>query len=284
MIPNREPNKLHASASALALLDQFAITVPQDIQVHDLATARGAVVIEAPLEGCEARLVRSRTRGVIRVRSSIQENGRKRFAAAHELGHFLLHADVSQYFICTAEDMRDYRRSPVEIEANFFASHLLMPSFLFRPRCRKRDANLTTVSGLATEFDTSLTATALRFVEESGHLCTAVLSRDGSVEWAKSTEGRRAPRIERGQRISPDALAYHCTVEDQLSPWQEVPAVAWFEEPADARRWEVMEQSLRFRGYPFILTLLCLTEREDEPEDAHDRFAQRNMRRGVEDS
>jgi len=263
----------------LALLEQFAITTPQDIQVHDLATARGAVVIEAPLEGCEARLVRGRTRGVIRVRDSIQEHGRKRFAAAHELGHFLLHEDVSQYFICTAEDLRDYRRSPVEIEANRFASHLLMPAFLFRPRCRKQDPNIATVRALATEFDTSLTATAIRFVEETGYLCTVVLSRDGTVEWAKSTEGRQAPRIDKGQRLNPDTLAYHCTTDDQLSAWQAVPASAWFEDAEDARRWDVTEQSLRFRGYPFVLTLLCLTEMEDDPEDAVERFSGRQFRR-----
>lgn len=282
MTTGQVPNALRASAAALELLQQFAITTPRDIQVQNLATACGAVVIEAPLEGCEARLVRGRTRGVIRVRSTIPESGRKRFAAAHELGHFLLHADVSQYFICTADDLRDYRHSPVEIEANRFASHLLMPAFLFRPRCRNKDPNIATVQVLATEFETSLTASAIRFVEESGHLCTVVLSRDKVIEWAKSSEGPRAPRIEKGQSLSPDSLAYHCTADDQLSPWQEVPATAWLEDATDAKRWEVMEQSFRFRGYPFVLTLLCLTENEDEADDSFDRFTLRQTRRSEE--
>lgn len=274
----KAPNNIRASAAALDLLQQFTIAAPEDIQVQDLATARGAVVIEAPLEGCEARLVRGRTRGVIRVRSTIPETGRKRFAVAHELGHFILHTDISQYFICTADDLRDYRKSPIEIEANRFAAHLLLPGFLFRPRCRKREPNIQTIRALAKEFDTSLTATTIRFVEECGHLCAVIMSRDRVVEWAKNTEGYRGPRIDRSQRLSPDSLAYHCTEFDQLSPWQEVPAIAWLEDGVDAAKWEIMEQSLRFRDYPYVLTLLCLTEKEEDAEDSSDRFSRRHNR------
>jgi Zn-dependent peptidase ImmA (M78 family) len=278
MNPGLVPNRIRASAAAQELLQQFAITASRTVDVFDLATAKGAVVIEAPLEGCEARLIRSRTRGVIRVRKDIPEAGRKRFAVAHELGHYLLHAEISQYFICTAEDLRDYRRSPVEIEANCFAAYLLMPPLLFRPQCRKRDPNLETVRLLAKEFNTSLPATAIRFVEECGQTCVAVMSRDGRVEWARGTEGYRGPRISPGQQLSPYSLAYHCKPDTALSAWQEVPASAWLEEPADIARWEVMEQSLGFRGYPFVLTLLCLTEKEEEAEDTTDRFSRRHLR------
>jgi hypothetical protein len=150
---------------------------------------------------------------------------------------------------------------------------------LFRPRCRKRDPNLATVQDLAAEFETSLTATAIRFVEESNHLCTVVLSRDRVVEWAKSKEGPCGPRIEKRQSLSPDSLAYHCSVDECLSQWKEVPAAAWLEDADDAPKWEVMEQSVRFRGYPLVLTILCFTEKEDEADDAYDRFARWQQRR-----
>jgi len=35
---------------------------------------------------------------IIRVRAGISELGRRRFAIAHELGHWLLHAGVGSYF------------------------------------------------------------------------------------------------------------------------------------------------------------------------------------------
>lgn len=275
MTPAAPPNSLRASSAALELVREFAIAEPRDIRVEDLATAKGAIVVEGPLEGCEARLVRAGKRGVIRVRATIPEPGRKRFAAAHEFGHFLLHENVSQYFICTADDLRDYRKSPVEVEANRFASHLLMPSFMFRPRCRKHDPNVAAVQMLASDFNTSLTATAIRFVDESAQLCAVVMSRDRVVDWAKFPDDHRWPRIEKGQAISPESLAYHCTLGDQLSPWQEVPATAWLDDARAADRWEVMEQSLRFRDYPYVLTLLCLTEKKESESDSYDRFDSR---------
>lgn len=88
---------------------------------------------KAKLTGCLARLVRQGKRGIIRTKSGIREDGRRRFAIAHELGHWFLHEKESQVFVCTAEQMRDYKGSPVEVEANLFASELLMPTCLFRP-------------------------------------------------------------------------------------------------------------------------------------------------------
>ena len=70
---------------------------------------------------------------MIRTKRGIREEGRKRFAIAHELGHWFLHENESQFFVCTAEQMREYKGSPTEVEANIFASELLMPTFLFRP-------------------------------------------------------------------------------------------------------------------------------------------------------
>jgi Zn-dependent peptidase ImmA (M78 family) len=277
------PNALKASSTALELLREFAIVEPHDIRVEDLATAKGAVVVEGPLEGCEARLVRVGKRGVIRIRTTIKEPGRKRFAAAHEFGHFLMHENVSQYFICTAEDLRDYRKSSVEVEANRFASHLLMPSFLFRPRCRKFDPNIVSAQSLAAEFNTSLTATAIRIVDESAQLCAVVMSRDRVVDWAKFPDEHRWPRIDKGQALSPESLAYHCTTGDQLSPWQEVPTTAWLGDPDAAERWEVMEQSLRFHDYPYVLTLLCLTEKDEPEPDSYDRFSSRRSSPSIVD-
>jgi hypothetical protein len=41
------------------------------------------------------------------------------FAVAHDLGHWLLHKNVSQVLACTSEDMvAKYKASPPEIEAN----------------------------------------------------------------------------------------------------------------------------------------------------------------------
>jgi len=133
----------------------------------------GVLVREGGLEGADARLLRSGDKGIIRVNSNIRELGRRRFAMAHELGHWQLHQGVSQYWDCTEQDMVNYSGSTIEVEANTFASELLMPSRLFRPACRKADPSIAILRTLAVEFSTSLTSTAVRYVEDSKESCMA---------------------------------------------------------------------------------------------------------------
>ena len=150
----------------------------------------GVVCLEANLTGCLARLVRKGGRGIIRTKMSIREPGRKRFAIAHELGHWFLHEAESQYFICTAEQMREYKGSPLEVEANIFASELLMPTFLFRPLAQDAAPCLDSISTLSGKFVTSLTATGMKFVDLNRHECVLVLSTDGKVTWSKQKGNR----------------------------------------------------------------------------------------------
>src|SRR4051794_28002180 len=103
----------------------YCLDKPAPVPVEDIAMDLGVLCLEAKLTGCLARLVRKGRRGIIRTDMKIREEGRKRFAIAHELGHWSLHESESQFFICTAEQMRDYKGSPLEVEANLFASELL---------------------------------------------------------------------------------------------------------------------------------------------------------------
>lgn len=67
--------------------------------------ALGVLILEGPLDSADARLIRRGAHGLIRVKQDIPESGRKRFAIAHELGHWLLHRNLSQVLACTSEDM-----------------------------------------------------------------------------------------------------------------------------------------------------------------------------------
>ena len=87
--------------------------------------ALGVLVLEAPLVKADARLIRKGPRGLVRVKHDIPEPGRKRFAVAHELGHWLLHKEQSQVNSCTDQNMViKYKASAPEVEANYFAAEL----------------------------------------------------------------------------------------------------------------------------------------------------------------
>src|SRR3989442_8358090 len=100
---------VRAAAKAREIIAGFGITEASQIDVEAMAFARGVLVLERPLRGASARLVRRGQRGVIAVREDIREPGQKRFGVAHELGHFELHKKIDQLALCT-EDMLSWYR------------------------------------------------------------------------------------------------------------------------------------------------------------------------------
>ncbi|MGE0710326.1 MAG: ImmA/IrrE family metallo-endopeptidase [Planctomycetota bacterium] len=233
--------------------------------LEDLAYAMGVVVVEGRLDGADARLVRRGKRGLIRVRQDIADLGRKRFATAHELGHWVLHERVSQVLACTSEDMvRQYKASPPEMEANYFASALLMPEKLIRPQIRGKQPTFDLIKQLATSFNTSLTATAVRFVELSTEYCAVVISEAGRIRWGRASEALEdAFRLEWGAPVAPESVAAAAFRGDDTSDGpQKVDISTWLraneagdtELEADT----ICEDARLFRQYGQVLSLLWI--------------------------
>jgi len=184
-----EFRKIMAIGEADRLWELFGFSSPRDLVLEDLALARGVVVTEGPLDRMEARLVRQGTRGLIRVKSNIPEIGRKRFAIAHELGHWELHQGVSQLLACTEDDMvASCKTSVPEAEANYFASGLLMPTRLFTARTGGTSLSVALISELANHFGASFTAAAMRYVDASPEACALVVSSAGRVQWWRGSK------------------------------------------------------------------------------------------------
>lgn len=275
----RKINKTRAEGGAWRLTQEYCLEIAGPTPVEDIAMDQGVVCLEANLTGCLARLVRKGTRGIIRTKASIREPGRKRFAIAHELGHWFLHKEESQYFVCTAEQMRDYKGSPLEVEANIFASELLMPTFLFRPLAQDAAPTLESVSDLAERFLTSLTATGMKFIDLNRHECVLVLSSDGKVTWSKQKRERSGLRIEKGMTLHQNSLARHVDEPlGKIGPTQ-VPADAWVTENWYDRNIELTEQSWTLDGYNSVLSLLVVTEVHEPQEDMVGHYEHKNRRR-----
>jgi hypothetical protein len=263
----RAINRMRAEGSAWRLTQEYCLDAPGPTPVEDIAMDHGITCLEAPLTGCLARLVRKGGRGIIRTKTGIREPGRKRFAIAHELGHWRLHEAESQYFVCTAEQMREYKGSPLEVEANIFASELLMPTFLFRPLAQDAAPCLDSISALGAKFVTSLTATGMKFVDLNRHECVLVRSTGGKVEWSKQKGARSGLRIEKGTPLHPDSLARYVTEPmGKLGPAVVAPEV-WITENWYERQIEVTEQSWTLDGYDTVLTLLVVIDVNDPQEE-----------------
>jgi IrrE N-terminal-like domain len=254
------PNLLRAQGAAFKLSREYGFAHPREIRLEDIAMDRGVLVIVGGIVGCEGRLVRKGKKGIIRVSDTIPEVGRQRFAIAHEFGHWELH-DSTQWFICSAADLRDYERSPIETEANTFASELLMPSHLIRPRCEKAAPSLQLIQGLAEDFKVSLTAAAIRFIRESRQECVLVCSASRQIRWWVRKTDRFGIWFQSKQPIHQQSLAWYAFDGEALTDEvEQVPVEAWFPELSATVDVEVFEQSMKLGKYDAVLTLLCLND------------------------
>ncbi len=200
---------------------------PTELSIEALAHLRGVLVRSTPSSGARASLVRLGERGIIGVTEGLSD-GARRWAIAHELGHFEAHPHVSYLGLCTGEDLRaDYRSSGREPEANAFAAELLLPKDLLLPLCDVKEVRWEPVESIAKAFLVSLTAAAFRFVQLTDERAIVVCCEHGAVKWSA---GNRSfgPRPPRGMKLDGWSLAYDFFAKnDERRRRETVSASAW---------------------------------------------------------
>ena len=250
-----EPERIKATATAFKIQRELGFPHPREVDLKDLAMDRNVFVREGEMKGAEGRLLRRKKSGIIHIRKGIAPEGRRRFTIAHELGHWELHEQYSQ-FLCNAEDMRDYGRSALEVEANHFAAELLMPTAYFRASCEKAEPSLDLIRALSTEFETTLTATAIRFADTTPQKVVVVWFEGGIIRWSYNNAKRGAPFVVAGRKppAHSSATLPEEEVEDGMAHYDEAD---WFPE-LNWDKDEVLEQTIRMPKLNAGLTLLWI--------------------------
>jgi IrrE N-terminal-like domain len=237
-----------------ALLRDLGITEPADIRIEAIAQHCGATIVYEPLGGCAARIMGSGDRAYITVDSRSRRE-RQRFSAAHELGHWMMDRGKISSFLCAEKIFTsEWEDDNPERRANIYAGDLLLPKFMFEPRAKNKEITFATVRDLARDFQTSLTATAIRLVQLSSFPAIIVCNEPGHRRW-----------FFRGADV-PDALwprdtpgAYTCAYDllgdsNVIEGPTDVQADGWFSHP-DARRYTLREDSTP-AGHGLVLSLL----------------------------
>ena len=257
MVPPK-PDKFGPGARAAKLWARYGFTTPADLVLEDLAFALGVVVLEGRLDSADARLIRRGEKGLIRVKEDIPERGRKRFAVAHEIGHWVLHQAVSQVLSCTSEDMvAGYKGSAPEIEANYFAAELLMPEGLYRQRAGTTTPSAELLRELANYFQTSLTATVVRFVEVAEDGCAMVLTENGQVRWWRASERFDGFWLDAKTEVSPHTVAgAYLNGEPLPASAEEVDGEAWLGSRAAGVAEVLYEVAIPLGRYGQVISLL----------------------------
>lgn len=124
--------------------------------------------------------------------SAIRSTGRINFTLGHEFGHYLLHRiDYPRGFQCSSEDMASWESQygQMEQQANLFAATLLMPLDDFRAQINaRRRPTLDELGACADRYEVSLIAAALRWLQFTERRSVLVVSKDGFILWARSSE------------------------------------------------------------------------------------------------
>lgn len=146
------------------------------------------------------------------VSSRIVNGNQKRFIIAHELGHMFLHFSQLYTNCVSIKEIIPHQKinNGIEYEANCFAGELLIPSSILGSELRKKEIDFDLVSNLASFFNASMTATAIRCVENSSSQSELLICyKNGQKLWW--TSGNLSWGNDDIPEISPEGSAYdHC--------------------------------------------------------------------------
>lgn len=111
---------------------------------------------------------------------------RSRFTLGHELGHFFI--DEHRNALLAGNDPHYSQAefasvNPVEVEADHFASSLLLPEHRFIPEADRVPATLAGVVRLADRFGTSITSTAIRYAKLGIKPCAVIRWTADRYSW-----------------------------------------------------------------------------------------------------
>jgi len=149
------------------LMDTNCFAVPVDVFLCARKLNVNVEAMEAEDEVCGVFIYKNGT-GKIGYNSEHHVN-RQRFTVAHELGHFVLHADTATLFVDKGEKIMYREKNPSkeehqERQANEFAAALLMPEkFVKEEFIKMKDQEPdVVVSKLSTKFQVSQIAMTIR--------------------------------------------------------------------------------------------------------------------------
>ncbi len=263
-------------SAADRLISDLGINDLADLfRLEEIAWARGVLVTDDKLEGAEASLVISYSQGVITISTAMQDQRRRRFSIAHELGHFELHRGTQELLICLNQDIRESPHKDVsnklEQEANEFASELLMPKRFFAPLCLSEEPSLLYISSLANKFMTSLTATALKYIKFCNEPVAIILSQNNKIQWFQSSLDFDKLRDDLNFFIKPQSILDPDTLAAKLLKDPNYPkkktrtqASRWFMLGKYNKDATIEEHSIAMPNYEAVLTLLWIDDELEE--------------------
>jgi Zn-dependent peptidase ImmA (M78 family) len=252
-----------ARAEARRMLEEAGVTQPDDIDLDRLAEAEGAEIVYDDLDGATASVMRLGSVARIRISNRITDLGAQRFTGAHEIGHLRLEHEVpfgntNEVIERICKPLEKSRKAP-ERAASVFASEIVMPESLVRRYCAVPYITLAPAREIASDFITSLLASAMRITEITTERCAVAYSVLGRVKWIKRS-ATFPDWIPHGRRVDPTSAVADYYERGKLDPAARMLAVeAWLpRQRVDGTNVQIVEQSAAIPELGVVFTMLWI--------------------------
>lgn len=180
---------------AIKLLEEIGMDEITDIPMDIFVSALGATLIKEPLDRCDGKIIRGHKKTLIKINSNIPYEERVRFSIAHEIGHFLLHEKLEVHnethnTLTWFKDAEKQAQMGIqELEANEFASELLMPKKLFIKECIGEPFSPQLLERISKRFKTSITSIVYKYCKiKDLHPILVYSIRNGKIEYYCKSE------------------------------------------------------------------------------------------------
>ncbi|KHQ49998.1 ImmA/IrrE family metallo-endopeptidase [Mameliella alba] len=248
-------------------VDPFAIAESEDILVEPKDPGRvgvsGGIIFHDESVG-------------IFYATDIKSEGFRRFTVAHELGHYFLEGHPEEILKTAPIHMSragfSQGTSSIELEADHFASGLLMPSKLVGEVIGGSHVGLDGIIALSQLAECSLTASAIRAAECCDYPMAVVVSSGEKVAYAFLSESfKKLDKLTFLKKGTPlprtHTLRFNADMQNIRSARSicgQTSLAEWF---SCGRRLALDEEVIGLGAYGFTLTVLSSEELADDPDD-----------------
>lgn len=254
MIPKASP-----ASAAIELRESIGWIHPSDFTLDIVAESLGISIKELPIKGSEGRIILNGDHGIISINSNIDYQPSKNFIIAHEIGHFILHKDL---IVCsdTHKTLSEWhKKGPQEIEANEFASELLMPSNQYSLKVKGEKMSLKLIEDVSSYFNVSKLSAFLKYVSNGDYPVMVIFMENGFVKWKNFSSDFPFRYLPHNSAIPAYTVAgdyfYHNSFETEQ---EKVDAIEWFPEDFNIKfkkDWKLWEQCYRVSGNGLVSCL-----------------------------
>lgn len=251
-----------AEGIAGIVFDECGLSHPTELPISEIILGRKAFYFEKPLLGKEGEIISLEGRSVITVNSRIKFETKKRFVAAHELGHYEMHRNLIPIVFDTEYDLINwFSAGKHEIEANQFAAEFLMPSELFLGECKGKVFGPEIIDHLARVFMVSKTAAILKFVNTGNYPVCVIYCHDNKMKWwKKSSDWRYFLQFEKDTPPPSGSVASDIFTQENIylgeDRKQEIFKSTWFTLPPDEQDNIIYEFCLYVKSYNYTLSVI----------------------------